>query len=718
MRGLKHLILPLSLGLISATTLANSNFLKTDGRLVRNGNGDVVYLRGVNLGGWFVHEPWMTPLQGANDEWTMRQTLTNRFGAAQAQALINTYRDSWIKEQDFQKISEVGMNVVRLPLYWQDYMNLDGSWKYNAQGQIDFASIEKAVEWARKHRLYVILDLHGAPGSQNGQDHSGKIGSADLWKNESYRQMTVNFWRELARRFAGNATVAGYDVLNEPSENFPSQASGPSVWNLYDRVYDAIRAVDPDHIIILEGIWDWAAIPHPNSYGWSNVIYEFHYYLWGNDNNSAAQASFVESKINQEQQYLGYNVPHYVGEFNFFGLKDGWDYGLRRYNEAGWHWTNWSYKATNMGNWALYNGTNAAANKPNVATDSYATIESKWRNWDTDAHMAPNQGLIDSLRTAVRSGNGLIRNLPYSGSILASSTIEAEYAYQQRGTSQEGGVVGYFDNGDWLRFIDVNFGSGANRLRLRLAVDAAYAGKQIELRLGSPTGTLLATHTVASTGGWGNYAEQVVNLSQNVSGIQNVYLVGKGGDGIANLDWLRFESSAVTPTPTPTASPTPTPVTPMPTATPAPTPVTPAPVTPLPSLCYAAWGTGAVYMAGQRVTHAGRNYEAKWWTQGDNPAQAGNWGVWRNLGVCGSTPATPAPTPLPTPVATPRPTSQPTPVGQVCNAAWREGDNYTTGQQVSYNGHNYVALVSHTAYVGTGWNPAASPTLWHELGAC
>ncbi|UXY16382.1 glycosyl hydrolase family 18 protein [Chitiniphilus purpureus] len=121
------------------------------------------------------------------------------------------------------------------------------------------------------------------------------------------------------------------------------------------------------------------------------------------------------------------------------------------------------------------------------------------------------------------------------------------------------------------------------------------------------------------------------------------------------------------PTPTPVA-PTPTPVTPTPnptTPTPNPTTPTPNPVTPTPGTCYQAWSASGVYSGGARVTHNGVNYEAKWWTQGDNPAQSGDWGVWKNLGNCSGNPVTPTPTPVtptPTPV-TPTPvTPTPTPV--------------------------------------------------------
>lgn len=523
---------------------AHSNFLKVNGRVVRNqnGTGDPVYLRGVNLGGWQVHESWMSPLVGAPDDYTMRRTLSQRFGDAGRDALINAYQDSFLQEKDFRILSNLGMSAVRLPIYYLNHMNEDGTWKRDASGRIDFRRIEWVVAMAKKYRMYVILDLHGAPGSQNGADHSGRIGgSGALWNDSTYQAQTLSFWRELATRFRNESTVAGYDVLNEPSLNYPSPATRP-VLDMYDRIYRELRAADPNHIVIMEGIWDWTAITRPSDYGWTNVIYEFHYYNWNNESNYQSQVDFVESKVNQEKQYASYNVPHYVGEFMMFNLQTSWEYALRRYNEVGWHWTSWTYKGTNVGNWALYNHSNADSAKPNVATDSYATIESKWRSWDTELNMVPNSMLNAVFKAALTGSNSLIRPLPYEGRWSAANKLEAENFYSQSGVSFDNTGVGSLDAGDWLRYIDVDFGAGMDRIKLNLAVDAAYAGKTIEVRLDSPTGAQVGTVTVPSTGGWTTFRE-VVTPIQRTSGVHNLYLVARGGNGVANLDWIQFEDS-------------------------------------------------------------------------------------------------------------------------------------------------------------------------------
>lgn len=524
----------------------HSNFLKTDGRLIRNqhGTGDPIYLRGVNLGGWQVHEPWMSPLAGVNDDYTMRKTLSQRFGDSGRDALIAAYQDSYLQEKDFIRLSDLGMSAVRLPIYYLNHMNEDGSWKLDANGKPDLRRIEWVVKMAKKHRLYVILDLHGAPGSQNGADHSGKIGgSGELWNNGTYQAQTMTFWRTVAERFKNNSTVAGYDLLNEPSTNYPSPATR-EVLDMYDRIYREIRSVDANHVIFMEGIWDWSAITPPSEYGWTNVCYSFHYYNWGNDSNYEAQKAFTDAKVANEQAHAWYNVPHHVGEFNLFALQTSWEYALNRYNQAGWHWTSWTYKGTNIGNWALYNHSNAGANTPNVATDSYATIEAKWRHWDVEQDMVANTMLNTVFKNALTGANSLIRNLPYEGTWPAKDKLQAQNFYNQSGVSFDSNGIGFFDAGDWLRYTSLDFGSkGLDQIRLRLAVDAAYAGKTIEVRLDSVSGPLVGSITVPNTGGWTTYQTFSFPI-QSTTGVHNVYLVGKGGSGIANLDWLAFARSA------------------------------------------------------------------------------------------------------------------------------------------------------------------------------
>lgn len=192
---------------------------------------------------------------------------------------------------------------------------------------------------------------------------------------------------------------------------------------------------------------------------------------------------------------------------------------------------------------------------------------------------------------------------------------------------------------------------------------------------------------------------------------------------------FRVDVSGVTPTPTPPTPtpPTPTPPTPTPpTPTPpTPTPPTPTPPTPTPVSCtVAAWDATTIYTAGKQASYQGFVYTAKWWSQGNNPGTNPT-GVWTKGASCGTTTPTPTPPtptpptptpptptpPTPTPPTPPTPTP-PTPTPPSNCPAWAEGNSFTVGSCVTYSGKQYVALVAHTAYVGAGWNPAASATLW------
>ncbi|KAF8215876.1 exo-beta-1,3-glucanase [Mycena galopus ATCC 62051] len=177
-------------------------------------------VRGVNLGGWLVLEPWITPslfddTGNANivDEWTFGQLQSK----ATATAALTTHWNTWITESDFEAIANAGINHVRVPIgYWA--WDISGGEPY-IQGQLAYLS--KAVTWAGNHGLKVIVDLHGAPGSQNGFDNSGHRGVAD-WANDGSSgrdvQRTNAIIKQIASLYKGNPSVVPIIApLNEPA---------------------------------------------------------------------------------------------------------------------------------------------------------------------------------------------------------------------------------------------------------------------------------------------------------------------------------------------------------------------------------------------------------------------------------------------------------------------------------------------------------------------
>ncbi len=369
--------------------LSADPFLEASGTVIRDGHGtgDPVLLQGTNLGGWLVTEGWMTPRDssGLPDEYAVRQTLTDRFGAATADSLINTYENNWITPEDLDNIKALGMNVIRVPFWYRNLQNEDGTWRADA-----FEQLDRIVGDAWARGLYTILDFHGVVGGQSTAESTGKVRSgAEFWGDATDQARTLAIWQAIAAHFVGNPGVAGYDLMNEPT----AAPSRTTLWTMYDRMYRAIRAVDPDHIVIMEGTWgswDWDMLPDPASYGWANVAYEMHEYQWGSVNDPQGVMAGTDRQVRDFQAHQSWNVPCYIGEFNDFSPGSDptgvWRYAVQQFRQNGMSWTEWSYKATHGGgidSWGIEDRLSAHPPVPNVQTDSAATIAADWAAWAT-----------------------------------------------------------------------------------------------------------------------------------------------------------------------------------------------------------------------------------------------------------------------------------------------------------------------------------------------
>lgn len=349
--------------------LGSNDFLKVNGTQIRKqkGTGDIVYLRGTNAGGWLVQEDWMNPTN-ASDQKTMMTTLANRFGASKRDELVSTYENNYWTTQDFANCAEMGMSVIRLPFTYMNLCDDNGNLKSNAFDRLDWF-----VQNCSQRGMYVILDMHGAFGSQNGMDHSGEINDGkQLYYNQSNKDKTLNLWKKIAEHFKGNPAVAAYDILNEPG--IKAAATYSLHWDFYNEIYNTIRSKDSNHIIIMESCWDADNLPRPSQYGWTNVAYEYHYYPWSAQNSSDAQKSYFSSKVSDIANH-NYGVPTFVGEFTCFEQAEGWKAAMSTFNGQGWHWTTWSYKVTGNSSWGIYNHN---PEKVDIYNDSADTIKNKW----------------------------------------------------------------------------------------------------------------------------------------------------------------------------------------------------------------------------------------------------------------------------------------------------------------------------------------------------
>jgi len=322
------------------------------------------------------------------DDFSVRNSLIDRFGVAGADSVLDYYQNKWITTTDLDNIKNMGMNMVRVPFYWMEVMNNDGTIKPNGFTQLDWV-----IAQCTSRGMYVILDLHGAPGGINGFITSGQAVVNNYWTDNTSQQRTITLWKAIANRYKTNAAVAAYDLLNEP---LSSNQSLYPIHQFYNTLYQEVRAIDPDHSISIGAFPGFSFVVPPTTYGWTNVIYQIHNY---NEDklNYASQNGFIDAVLLDVANHQhNWNVPVLAGEFNFWNFPDLWQKFLRGLNALNVSWSNWAYKTkradTPVENWGYYqNNTNPA---PDIHYDTQAAMQAKW-NLFTTSYFQTNSALIN-----------------------------------------------------------------------------------------------------------------------------------------------------------------------------------------------------------------------------------------------------------------------------------------------------------------------------------
>ena len=401
----------------ASAALTDEDFLTVKGRKLYNQKGDHIQLKGVNLGAWLVREDWLNPDDVTVKKWEemdeeerktykgilysdlseenkkiydpyhgkkydgemVYDVLEKRFGREKAQELLNIFYDNWITEWDLDNIRSKGFNCVRVPFWYRNFYYDDKGTKIlDENGEWDFSRLDWVVEECGKRGLYVILDMHGAVGSQSDAPHSGRgFGGAQLYaqneQGEEYRRLTKELWTAIAERFNGNPAVAMYDLLNEPMCDVQCTEIERRVKNewIYGILYDTVRAVDEDHIITMEAIWTGFALPKTFLKGWKNIVYQVHFY----NNNDFIFNFFLLLTI-----FLHPNVPLMVGEF-YPHDKTTWKNCFSTMNKLDYSWMLWTYKATGHGmwssDWCMYGAKNGF-HRADIFNGTYEKIAEAW----------------------------------------------------------------------------------------------------------------------------------------------------------------------------------------------------------------------------------------------------------------------------------------------------------------------------------------------------
>jgi endoglucanase len=301
------------------------------GRLL-DGRNEPVLLRGVGLGNWLLPEGYMWKFD-ADSVQSPRQIeafIEDLVGSERAATFWTAFRDRFIGEADIARIAAEGMNHVRLPINARTVMDEDG-----ALVPAGFVPIDRLIDWCRAHGLWVVLDLHGAPGGQTGTNiDDSPNGLPELFTDARYRDQTIALWQALALRYRDEAVVAGYDLLNEPLPNDYQHVYADELVELYRDLTAAIREIDPNHLIIFEGT-HWATNWSVFSEVWDvNSMLSFHKYWTPPDRPSIQRFLDVAREL---------NLPIYMGEGGENTI--GWfQTAFQLYEDNDISWNFWPWK--------------------------------------------------------------------------------------------------------------------------------------------------------------------------------------------------------------------------------------------------------------------------------------------------------------------------------------------------------------------------------------
>lgn len=308
-----------------------AQFLHADGKAIVDATGKPVLLRGLGLGGWLVPEGYMLHVPGRGSPSSIRSLILDLLGAADTERFYQLYRANYVNAKDVQQIAAWGFNSIRLPFHYEMLSPPDQPGVFLESG---WQVLDSLIAWSKRNKLHVILDMHCAPGGQNADNISDSDGEAKLWTVPANQDRTVEIWKKIAARYANEPWVAGYDLLNEPV--MPSGFTNVDLRNLYRRIALAIREVDANHIIFIEGsvyATNFADLTPPVFYG-ANVAYSFHKY-W-----SETSKATIQDLLNLRDNW---NVPLWLGESG--ENSNPWSYEtvkLMEENNIGWCW--WTHK--------------------------------------------------------------------------------------------------------------------------------------------------------------------------------------------------------------------------------------------------------------------------------------------------------------------------------------------------------------------------------------
>ncbi|MGI4823844.1 MAG: glycoside hydrolase family 5 protein [Janthinobacterium lividum] len=362
--------------------LAQTPLLRANGPKIVDAQNHEVLLQGMNLGGWLLQEGYMMKPGYSGTQGSVKKVLYQAgMSDAAVEKFYQQWRDNFVTKADIDFIAQQGFNCIRLPLHYDlfltptqravrngvirgtvpyaDYVAALTKWQQKGELFRDpqkleaIRLIDKTLTWCAANKLYVVLDLHAAPGAQGtDMNIADVLQPLDFWKTPVFQDVTNKLWATLAQRYKNDGRIAMYDLINEPN-NVPG--GNPPIHDALERLINTVRAQGDQHLLLLEGngfgnnynAMEKKTFTHPENLVYNSHRYNMEKYPLSNDldasnpdaNQLGAIGNLVRFRTAQDAPVwvgeTGENTPAWMGE------------AARNLNSVGIGWCNWTYKRFN-----------------------------------------------------------------------------------------------------------------------------------------------------------------------------------------------------------------------------------------------------------------------------------------------------------------------------------------------------------------------------------
>lgn len=568
-----RLFLLTSILIVFNNHLIAQGFLHANGKYIHDGNGEPIILRGIGTGNWLLNEGYMMKSEAVAGTHTgYRNKLIETIGLNNTNTFYDTWLNNHFSRRDVDSMKVWGFNSVRVAMHYK-WLTLPiedepvaGQDTWLEEG---FVRLDSLLDWCGDNQMYLILDLHGAPG---GQGKDANISDYDptkpsLWESAENRRKTVALWRKLAARYANEPWIGGYDLINEPNWDLPN---GTMLRQLYLSITNAIREVDQNHMIIIEGNWfanDYTGLTPP----WDdNLVYSFHKYWTFNTPGS------INWMVNLRNTY---NIPIWLGETG--ENSNSWFTSLIEICEdldIGWAW--WPVKkaginnvlrvpeSQNYNNLINYWKTGSPAmtsEQAFAAVMEWAenhriqncivqrdVIDAMIRQPHTDETLPFKTHRVGNLIHAVDYDLGKcsfayfdVDTANYHLSTNSFTAWNAGWQYRNDGVDIEectdaspaniGYNIGHIEDGEWLQYTVNSDSAAAYTVTFRSAANALPAILRLEINGLAAT----AAHTLPITGGWQTWSNSSLNNVILPGGTNKVKVYfERGGSNFTSLAFI------------------------------------------------------------------------------------------------------------------------------------------------------------------------------------